>query len=459
MALAKGIAHKVVVPGKGFSLFNSTRTAGVSRAALIILPCLLLLVNSASASSGSVSKTPFQGYFDFTTCVHYALVHSEIFKKNRLEIQIRSSAVKDAHAEIIPQIDIRTQVYLSRASGNTGSPLNFLFYTSQFNPFVALIKIKSNEILVDMAKDSHIHKITDHVAAMAKLFYSINTLEKSIKIRKQVLALTQDKVSYGTSKNEQGTMDPIQVRIWNNNLRGAQLKLKQLDKEREDKILELKALMGYPPDFHLPLDTRDAANQILGGFNGQLITFADVQGKNLSLKIAAKKEQVQSNMVTGAYVSLVPRPILTVEAIDNQVDRSSGFNLAVGVEYTVWDGFRKVREIKRQKIIAEQLKLDRNELSTSLYNRFKRLRGRLELSGEKEALVREQARLAELNEERALSDYKAGAITYDQYVDRRIEKVEAYLDALIGPQERVAELIDLATLAGGLNKYNARLAY
>ena len=62
----------------------------------------------------------------------------------------------------------------------------------------------------------------------------------------------------------------------------------------------------------------------------------------------------------------------------------------------------------------------------------------------------------ELNEERALSDYKAGAITY---VDRRIEKVEADLDAISGPQERVGDLIDLATLAGGLNKYNARFAY
>ena len=459
MALAKGIAHKVVVPGKGFSLFSDTVTASVSRAVLVIMPCLFFLVNSASASSGSVSNPPFQGYFDFTTCVHYALVHSEIFKKNRLEIQIRSATVKDSHAEILPTFDIRTQVYLSRASGNSGSPVNFLFYASKFNPMLALVKIKSDEILVDIAKESHSHKITEHVAAMAKLFYGIYTLEKSIKIRKQVMALAQDKVNYGTSKNDQGTMDPIQVRIWNNNLRGAQLKLKELDKERENKIIELKALMGYPPDFYLPLDTRDAANQILGGFNGQFITFADVQGRNLGLKIAAKKEQVQSNLVSGAYLALVPRPMLTVEQIDNQVDRSSGFNLAVGLEYTLWDGFRRIREIKRQKIIAEQLKLDRNELSARLYSHFRRLRSGLEISGEREALVREQTKLAELTEERALMDYKAGAITYDQYVDRRIEKAEAYLGAVNSPQERVAELVDLATLAGGLNKYNARLAY
>jgi outer membrane protein TolC len=459
MALAKGITYKVVVPEKGFSLFSGTVTGGVYRAAAIITLCLLSLVNSAIASSASVPKTPFQGYFDFTTCVHYALVHSEIFKKNRLEIQLRSSDVKNAHAEILPSLDIRTQVYLSRASGNTGSPVNFLFYSSQFNPMLALIKIKSNEILVDIAKESHFQKITEHVASMAKLFYSIHALEKSIKIRKQVMALSQDKVNYGTSKNEQGNIDPIQVRMWGNNVRGAQLRLKQLENERENKTVELKALMGYPPDFHLPLDTRDAANQILGGFNGQLVTFVDVQGRNLTLKIAAKREQVQSNLVSGAYLALVPRPTLTIEQIDNVVDRTSGFNLAVGVEYTLWDGFRRIREIKRQRIMAEQLKLDRNELSTKLYAQFKRLRSGLEISGEREALVREQARLAELNEERALLDYKAGSITYDQYVDRRIEKVEAYLDTVNGPQERVAELIDLATLAGGLNNYNARLAY
>jgi len=459
IALAKGIAHKVVVPGKGFSLIVATVAAGVSRAALIILPCLLLLIDSASASSLSVSKTPFQGYFDFTTCVHYALVHSEVIKKNRLEIQLRSIAIKDDHSEFFPTLNITTNYYISRSSDSDTSRFYWNIVGSQFNPLGALIKIKSDRTLVDIAKETHFQKIGEQVAVIAKLFYSIQILEKSIKIRKQVLALTQDKVNYGESKNEQGTMDPIQVRTWNNNLRSARLKLKELDEDRENQILQLKALMGYPPDFHLPLDTRDAANQVLGGFNGQFITFADVQGGNLTLKIAAKREQLQSNLVTAAYVALVPRPVLTVEALDNQVDRTNGFNFSAGLQYTLWDGFRRIREIKRQKIIAEQLKLDRNDLSQDLYTRFNRLRSGLELSGEREALVREQGKLQELNEEKALDDYKAGAITYDQYVDSRIHKVLAHLDSVNGPKERVVNLIDLATMAGGLNKYNARLAY
>lgn len=55
--------------------------------------------------------------------------------------------------------------------------------------------------------------------------------------------------------------------------------------------------------------------------------------------------------------------------------------------------------------------------------------------------------------------YKAGSLDYDLYMDRRIETAQAQLDSLAGPQERVMDLIDLATLAGGLNKYNARIAH
>jgi outer membrane protein TolC len=235
--------------------------------------------------------------------------------------------------------------------------------------------------------------------------------------------------------------------------------MKGLDSQLQEKIADLKMLMGYPPDYHLPLDTRDAANQVLGGFNGQLVTFAEIQGSSLPLKLAAKKEQVQSNLVTGSYVALVPRPSLLIQQIQNQVDRTSGFNLAVGINYTLWDGFRRVREIKRQKMRAEQLKLDRDQLSQKIYGQFKRIRSGLDVSGEREAFVREQAKLAELGEERALMDYKAGSIPYDRYVDKRLETVEAQLDSVTGPQERVIDLIDLATLAGGLNKYNARIAY
>ncbi|MGO9565915.1 MAG: TolC family protein [Desulfomonilaceae bacterium] len=429
------------------------------RLLLLLAACGFLFPQALPASSEAKVKSESGGYFDFPTCVRYALVHSQDFLKNRLEIQILSADLKDAHSELIPTLNIVTRYYLATASNQLSNPLNVQFFITNWDPYLALLKIKSSGILVDIGTISHYDKISDNISQMAKIFYRIHVLEKTIRAHKQLMALHQNKVSYGQSRHEQGAVDPLEVRLWTNNLRGERVKLKSLEAEMEEKSGQLKMIMGYHPDYYLPLDTRDAANQILAGFNGQLVTFAEIQAGNMPLKILAKKEQLQSNRTTGAYLALIPKPIFVLEDVQNQVDRTSGFNMALGLDYTVWDGFKHVRDIKRQKMKAEQLKIDRDKFSQSLYNQFKRLRGELDLSGEREGFYREQATLAELTEEKAFLQYKAGELTYEQYVEKRLEKVQAYVDSLSSLEGRVTSLIDLATIAGGLNKYNAGIRY
>ena len=423
---------------------------------VVVCACLLCFPGVSKAGPAAVQPQSY-GYFDFPTCVRYALVHSEDFLKTRLDIQFRSAELKDAHSELLPTIELITRYYLSRASGSAA--LSVSVYSSSWDPFLALLKIKSHGILVDIGKLNHYEKIADNVAKMAKVFYRIHVLEKTIRGRKQILALQQSKVNYGKSRLDQGAYDSLTLRSLQNAARGEQMKINGQERELREKVSELKALMGYHPDFELPLDTRDAANQILNGFNGNVVTFGDVQGQNLSLRIIAKQEQVQSNRVTGAYVALVPKPLVQIEDVHNQVDRTSGFNFAVGLNYTLWDGFRKVREIKKQKMKGEELKIDRSQMSQKLYISFKNLRGELDASGEREGFYREQAKLAELSEEKAFLSYKAGDLPYDDYITRRMERVEAEISSAGSVQGRVDALIDLATIAGGLNKYNAAISF
>jgi len=390
------------------------------------------------------------------------LVHSDTFLKNRIDIQVRSIDVKDAHSEILPTIQILTRYYITR-TGTTNQQdkgkLNVQLFMTAWNPYLALLKIKSAGILVDMAKTAHMNSISDNVAAAGKLFYNISLLEKTIRANKQILALERNKVDYARNRNELGTVDDLSLKTWNNALRGRQLELKGLEFQRDKLTAQLKRLIGYHPDYHLPLDTRDAVNQILRGFTGESVTFADVQGSSLPLKLAAKQEQLQSNSVTGSYVALLPRPVILFEDIQNEVDRRSGFNFAFGLDYTLWDGFKRVREIKRQKLKLQRAEIKRKELSEEMYILFNDLRNTLSSAGEMEGVSREQVTIAELSEERAFLGYKAGSLQYEQYMDRRIDTVRAQLDAVKSGQSRVNTLIDLATMAGGLNKYNAGIRY
>lgn len=441
------------------------RGVGLVRIVLLVAACLAVLVGRAAASPESPVQPHVYGYFDFPTCVRYSLVHSDALIKNRMEIQIQSADLKDAHSEIVPTFEVQTRYYLARTRnyntdpGSGAKKFSYSLVMSNFNPLVALVKIKAKSVMVDIATTTHAHRITENIGNIAKLFYRISFLEKSIRADRQIAAIQRNKVNYAKSRNDQGDFDPITLRSWMNGLRGQEIKIRGLEHTLEQSVGQLKLLMGYQPDFHLPLDTRDAANQILHGFNGRLVTFADVQGGNMGLKIIAKREQFQSNLVAGAYLLLFPRPVFIFQDLNNQVDSVSGTTIGLGVDYTLWDGFRRVRDIKRQKLRAGQIKIERDELSRQLYEKFRTLIGDVALAEQKEGYSREQVQLAESSEERALSQYKSGSLTYDLYLDQGIAKLQSHLSTLNAVQERITALIDLATISGGLDKYNAGIRY
>lgn len=425
------------------------------------------------------------GYFDFPTCVRFALVHSPNLLKSRIDIQIRSADLKDAHSQLLPTLQITTRYYFVRAGNKHYSPFNVQIDVPEWDPYLALVKIKSQKILVDMAKISHMDKISEAISEMAKDFYRVHVIDRTLQTRKQLTAFRREKVNYMQSKLRQGTADEVEVKLLENALKGEEIKLKDLERERTEKIADLKRWMGYYPDQDLPLDTRDAANQILTGFNGQYVTYGDVQALSRPLRTLAKQEQLQSNAVTGAYLALIPKPVLVIEGLANQPDRTSGVNVAMGLSYTLWDGFRRVRDIKRQKMKAEQAELDRDLKSTDLYNRFNNLLGVLQMCSAKDSFVREKVAVSELNEEKAFLLYKQGNTSgdvltkgpgrmpgnsqardqtlpkdlYGYYMDRRVETAEAQLESITNVQDRVVALIDLASLAGGLERYNARIRY
>ncbi|MFZ5864251.1 MAG: TolC family protein [Thermodesulfobacteriota bacterium] len=430
----------------------------VCRAAVCCAIALLVFAGPAIAGPKPELKPPSYGYFDFPTCVRYALVHSDTFLQSRLDIQLVSADLKNYHSDLLPTIKLLTAYYLDRATaGDDNNPMYVRVYVEDWNPYLALLKIKGGKIMVDIAKTAHLQKIGQGIATIAKLFYDVDVTNKQIRAQRQSISLLEKKSEYARSRAEQGGADDITVRMYQNDIRRGQLELRSLQQRLDDDVASLKLMIGYHPDYHLPLDTRDAVNQILRGFDGSLVTFADIQASNLSLKILAKQEQLQSNLVTGSYVALLPQPMLLLEGISNQVDRTSGLNISIGFNYTLWDGFERVREIRKQQMKSRRAEIDRRQRSRELYNTYRSLISRIELSGDKEAVARENAKLSELSEERANLRFKSGEVQYEEYVQARMDRVKASLESIGALSERVNALIDLATMSGGLNRYNAAL--
>jgi outer membrane protein TolC len=200
------------------------------RGCLVVALTVLLWGLSVGAFGGPPpGKADPYGYFDFPTCVRFALVHSERILQNRLEIQIRSADVKDAHAEILPTLELVTRYYIATAANNANAgQINVQIYMTNFNPLLALFKVKSTGILTDIATTTHYDKIAEAECHMAKLFSGVHFLEKSIRTQRQIAALLQNKVDYGRTIDRQGTADPLELKSWANSLKSRQIDIRDL---------------------------------------------------------------------------------------------------------------------------------------------------------------------------------------------------------------------------------------
>ncbi len=380
--------------------------------------------------------------------------------------------MKDSHADLLPTLKMQAALYLSRAGRNTGNPVTVNYLVDNYNPLGALLTIKSQQIAVDIAKTMHKQKVSRGIAEIAKAFVEIEARNKLIRSQNAVKSKWDEKIAYLRSMEDRGKVEKLWVDRWELSRKEIGLKIETLKAERDEYIDKLKHLIGYHPDYFLPLDTRDAVNQILGGFNGKGITFADVQGRNLGLKILAKREQLESNLVSATYVAILPQPLIIFQDISNQVDRTSGLNLLVGFKYNIWDGFQGVRRIKRQKMEARQAKIEREEKSRDMYEAYKKLRSTMDMIDRQEALLREQKGVAQATTKqmkelaRMYPDIRPlqpgqspDSLPRARVLDAELKELESKAQSVDAWQSRAAALVELATLAGGLNNYNARIRH
>ena len=195
-------------------------------------------------------KPASYGYFDFPTCVRYALVHSQAFLKSRLEIQIKSLDLKDSHSELMPTMKMETAVYISRAGGSTGNPVTVRYVVEHYNPLEALLSIKSRGIVVDIAKTTHQQKVAQGIAEIAKTFLEIEARTKLIRSQRAIGSKWDEKLAYLKFLEQKGKVEELWLARWELSKKQVGLEIERLKAERDELIDRLKTLIGYhPPTF------------------------------------------------------------------------------------------------------------------------------------------------------------------------------------------------------------------
>ena len=214
----------------------------------MVVMTLCLTAGAAQAGPGASVKPQEYGLFDFPTCLRYASYTPKTSKNPGLPSRCIPADLKDAHAELLPTLQLITRYYLARTDADNSNRFNVQLLMTNWDPYLALLKIKSNSILVDIGRTSHIDKISENTSSVAKTFFRIHLLERLIRARRQMVALQKNKLDFAKSRQGQGAFDDLDVRAFSNQVKGEVVKVNDLERELDQRIASLKVAMGYHPD-------------------------------------------------------------------------------------------------------------------------------------------------------------------------------------------------------------------
>ena len=133
--------------------------------------------------------------------------------------------------------------------------------------------------------------------------------------------------------------------------------------EGQRKIKEsIRAFLAWPADRELRFDLPRSRSQILGNFETSTDPSEAFKNSSFDYKIQVLKRELQKYNITLAKTRLLPTLFMGAQTPDPlTLVQSRSLFFFVGANIPVWDGFKRLRNVNRQKIVLKQNDAEANE--------------------------------------------------------------------------------------------------
>jgi outer membrane protein TolC len=133
----------------------------------------------------------------------------------------------------------------------------------------------------------------------------------------------------------------------------------------------LKSFLGMRSIPDSTINYRDSRRQVLGNFDPATITLEQTKNRSYDLKSFNLHKQLQSYNVRLAIAKVFPSILFNTQTPDPlSVTTGSGLYVGLGLEIPVWDGFKRIRNVSRQKAMLRQIGAQKTERENSLENKW-----------------------------------------------------------------------------------------
>jgi outer membrane protein TolC len=378
------------------------------------------------ATAATQATEAVNGPVNYDRAVRLALRGSPYFTRSSLEIEVKRLDETDSKFDLIPPITFRTQYYLTRPADVSSKAYSLSFASSSYNPVEAYFTLQAKKMFTQLAVLAHMQVISEGIQKLGGMFLEMDTLQQAAARQDDLVDLARQNLDYFQNRSRIGAATSLEVRIATQELEGAQAEKERIASSQKRLLNRIKALIGLKSDQPLELDCKDVRRQVMGAFDPTKATLDQAQAHSYELKMAALKKELQKYNILLAKARLLPTFYLGMQSPDPLSTTSSrGLFFSLGLEIPVWDGFKRVRNVSRQKTILRQFGVETDEKTIDLAGKWQDAQENLRASDVARKAAQSQEELALLKERQGDIRYHSGGEPLTALLGGRRSLVEA----------------------------------
>jgi len=405
----------------------------------------------ATPGGGPQEGEAVTGPVNFDRAVRLALRRSPFFTKSSLEIEIKHMDEKDSKYDLIPPVTFRTQYYVDQPTDVRGRPYSLNFVSTNYNPVESYFTLQAKKLLTQIAVLTHMQVISEGIQKLGKMFLEMEALKQAAARQEDLIDLARQNLSFFQNLLHLGTITSLEIKVAEQELAMAQAEKEHITYSQNRLRDSIQAFIGLKASQPLDLDYKDARRQVMGTFDAGKATLEQAQAFSYELKIVALKKQLQNYNIMLAKARLLPSFFLGAQSPDPLSSSSRGLFFSVGLEVPVWDGFKRLRNVSRQKTILRQFEAETNEKGITLTGKWQEAQENVRATDVSRKSAQTQEELAHLKKRQSEIRYHSGGEPLSVYLDGRKGLVEAQKNAFIKALDYDLAVVKLRQLSGDLD--------
>jgi outer membrane protein len=390
------------------------------------------------------------GPLTFDEGVRIALQQSPYFKKSSLEVKLSELNETDSRYGLIPPLTFNTYYYVNRPSNVSGTPYYLSFSTSPYNPLGSYYNLQVQKLITQAAIMAHLQTISSGLERLGRMFLQLASWKKLAALQQDLINLSREKLAYMENRYNAGTATSLDVKEAQQELKVDQSKLNGYVSSQKLVLANLKNFLGLKPNQQITPDLNNTLRQILGRFDPNAITLEQTKSRSYDLKIYDIKMKLQGYKVNLAIASTLPNITFNYQTPDPLSTTATGLYAGIGLQIPVWDGFKRIRNISRQKLILQQYGNEKSLLENDLQDKFSEGQKNVRESASALEIAKSKVELAQLKARQTEISYQSGTVPLPEDLKARTKVLEAQEKVVVQTLSYGMAALTLRQISGDL---------